>query len=172
MRTRLLIATALAVTLTAVLGFAAPAQAATQSQRLAVATAWSQPTSPSQGAWNTARVNPAPWSSYAFDWSTDYCSASPDRPLGFDFRLPCQRHDFGYRNFKRLNAFPANKSRIDDAFYYDLKQACARYAARNTCLSTAWTYYQAVKRFGSLAVPQSELRAIEANRAATENTAA
>ena len=166
MRTRLLIATALAITLTAVLGLAAPAQAATQAQRLTVATSWSQPTSASQGAWNTARISPAPWSSYAFDWSTDYCSSSPDRPLGFDFRLPCQRHDFGYRNFKRLNAFPANKARIDDAFYYDMKQVCARYTARNTCLSTAWTYYQAVKRFGSLVVEQSELRSIEASRAA------
>jgi len=148
------------------LGSAMPAQAATVSQRMAVATAWSQSTSPSQSAWNSARLNPGPWAGYAFDWSTDYCSSSPDQPLGFDFRLPCQRHDFGYRNFKRLNAFPANKSRIDDAFYFDMKQVCARYSARTTCLSTAWTYYQAVKRFGSLVVAQSELRAIQANGAA------
>ena len=49
--------------------------------------------------------------SYGFDWSTDYCSASPDQPLGFDFRLSCWRHDFGYRNYKAVGAFPANKSR-------------------------------------------------------------
>jgi hypothetical protein len=167
MRTRLCtVLLAASAALAVLLGSATPAQAATLSERISVATAWSQSTASSQTAWNSARLNPAPWASYTFDWSTDYCSSSPDQPLGFDFRLPCQRHDFGYRNFKRLNVFPANKSRIDDAFYYDMKQVCARYTARTTCLSTAWTYYQAVKRFGSLVVEQSELRAIEANRAA------
>jgi hypothetical protein len=163
MRTRLrTVLLAASAALAVLLGFATPAQAATLSQRLSVATAWSQSTAASQTAWNSARLNPGPWSSYAFDWSTDYCSASPDQPFGFDFRLPCQRHNFGYRNFKRLNAFPANKPRIDDSFYYDMKQVCARYSARAACLSTAWTYYQAVKRFGSLVVPQSELDRIAA----------
>ncbi|MGW0204222.1 phospholipase A2, partial [Nonomuraea sp. NPDC003201] len=31
----------------------------------------------------------------------------------FDFRMPCRRHDFGYRNYKDVSQFPANKSRID-----------------------------------------------------------
>jgi len=146
----------------AVLGFAAPTYAATQNEKLQVATVWTQPSSASQGAWNGARLDQGRWSGYGFDWSTDYCSSSPDQPLGFDFRLSCYRHDFGYRNFKRLSAFPANKPRIDDAFYYDMKQVCARYSwtPRQACLSTAWTYYQAVKKFGSLLVPQSDLKAI------------
>ena len=85
--------------------------------------------------------------------------ASPDQPLGFDFRLPCHRHDFGYRNFKLVSAFDANKSRIDDSFYFDLRTVCARYNAfvRPACYSLAWTYYQAVKTFGSLVVSQVDL---------------
>ncbi len=155
---------AAAVAFATVFVFATPAHAATQAERLQVATAWTQPTSASQGAWNGARVYQARWSSYGFDWSTDFCSSSPDQPLGFDFRLSCYRHDFGYRNFKRLNAFPANKARVDDAFYFDMKQVCARYSTvpRNTCLATAWTYYQAVKKFGALLVPRSELDRIAA----------
>jgi hypothetical protein len=99
------------------------------------------------------------WSSYAFDWSTDYCSASPDQPLGFDFRIPCWHHDFGYRNYKAVGQFPANKDRIDSYFYFDLKNKCATYNkfVRPACLSLAWTYYEAVHEFGNLAVSQTDL---------------
>jgi hypothetical protein len=159
---------AVAAALILVLGFATPAHAATYTQKLQVATGWTQASAESQGSWNGARLDQARWSGYAFDWSTDYCSSSPDQPLGFDFRLPCHRHDFGYRNFKRLSAFPANKPRVDDAFYYDMKQICARYSwtPRQACLSTAWTYYQAVKKYGALLVPQSELARIAEQHAA------
>jgi phospholipase A2-like protein len=58
-------------------------------------------TAASYNAWNSARQNQSAWSAYAFDWSTDYCSSSPDQPLGFDFRIPCWHHDFGYRNYRR-----------------------------------------------------------------------
>ena len=108
---------------------------------------------PAYNAWNSARLNQAAWTEYAFDWSTDYCSTSPDQPLGFDFRLPCRRHDFGYRNYRAIGQFPANKSRIDDAFYFDLRAKCATYNVfvRRACYSLAWTYYQAVQAFGGLA---------------------
>jgi hypothetical protein len=144
------------------LSIAAPAQAVTGEQKLTVATSWTQPTAVSQTSWNSARLNQANWAQYAFDWSTDYCSDSPDQPLGFDFRLSCYRHDFGYRNFKKLNVFPANKSRVDDAFYVDLKAVCGRYKApaKQACLSLAWTYYQAVKVFGSITVTQAQVDAI------------
>ena len=170
MRTRLrsLLVIVSTVLLLALLGFAAPAQAATYAERLAVATSWTQPSTGGQGNWNGARLNPGPWAGYNFDWSTDYCSSSPDQPLGFDFRLSCHRHDFGYRNFKRLSAFPPNKARIDDAFYFDMKQVCYRYGIgpRQACLSTAWTYYQAVKRFGALIVDDAQLDRIAARHAA------
>ncbi len=72
------------------------------------------------------------------------------QPLRLPFATSCARHDFGYRNYKAANAFDANKSRLDSAFYEDLKRVCAGYsgATATTCDSTAWTYYQAVKVFG------------------------
>jgi hypothetical protein len=51
------------------------------------------------------------------DWSTDSCSSSPDNPFGFPFDPACQRHDFGYRNYKAQGRFSdANKLRIDNNF--------------------------------------------------------
>jgi hypothetical protein len=127
---------------------ASPAFAVTTEEKAAVLSSWSQSTTASFNAWNAARQNQGAWSAYGFDWSTDYCSSSPDQPLGFDFRLPCHHHDFGYRNYKNLGTFPANKSRIDDYFYF----------VRPACNSLAWTYYTAVKEFGSLAaVSQPDL---------------
>src|SRR5262245_54232456 len=81
---------------------AAPANAVTIEQKAAVLSSWTQPTTASTTAWNNARLNQAAWAAYGFDWSTDYCSTSPDQPLGFDFRIPCWHHDFGYRNYKAM----------------------------------------------------------------------
>jgi hypothetical protein len=39
------------------------------------------------------------------DWSTDACTGVDDRPLGWDFKPSCIRHDFGYRNYKRQRRF-------------------------------------------------------------------
>jgi hypothetical protein len=141
------------------MGVATAAHAAVPTDKPAVMTTWSQPTAASFTAWNTARQHRTDWAAYGFDWTTDYCSASPDQPLGFDFRLPCQRHDFGYRNYKAVGAFPANKPRIDDSFYYDLKARCATYNVfvRPACVSLAWTYYQAVVAFGSVALSDAAL---------------
>jgi hypothetical protein len=113
---------------------------------------WTQTSATSFNAWNSARTNQAAWASYNFDWSTDYCSSSPDNPLGFAFQIPCWHHDFGYRNYKAIGTFSANKSRLDDMLYADLKRVCATYSAASqpACYSLAWTYYQAVKIFGSL----------------------
>jgi hypothetical protein len=156
---RLILATIVA--LAAALGLAGPAHAATAADKMAVLTSFTQTSTSSQNAWNAARRNQADWAAYGFDWSTDLCSASPDNPLGFDFTLSCHRHDFGYRNYKAVGAFTAaNKSLVDSAFYADLKRKCADYSAvvRPACLSLAWTYYQAVSRFGSLAsVDESDI---------------
>jgi hypothetical protein len=65
--------------------------------------------------------------------------------------------------------FRAHKPRVDDAFHFDLKQVCSRYsgAAKQSCLSLAWTYYQAVKKLGSVSVGQAEVDRIgRANGAA------
>lgn len=144
----------LVVVLTSLFAILTPsvaASAATES-KASVLSRWTQTTAASTDSWNAARLNRSPWASYSFDWSTDYCSSSPDNPLGFDFELSCWHHDFGYRNYKDIGAFDANKARLDNMFYADLKRKCATYnsVVRTACLSLAWTYYQAVSIFGSL----------------------
>lgn len=141
-----------------VLGVGQPAVAAS-ADKMAVLSSWTQTSAASYNAWNAARQNPGAWAAYAFDWSTDYCSSSPDNPLGFNFTLACARHDFGYRNYKAAGTFAANKSRLDSAFYEDLKRKCATYNAlvRPACTSLAWTYYQAVKNFGSVVVRDGDI---------------
>jgi hypothetical protein len=147
------------VTVLAVVGLAQPAAAVTTNEKLAVLSSWTQTSVTSYNAWNSARQNQTAWAEYGFDWSTDYCSSSPDNPLGFDFRLPCWRHDFGYRNYKAVGLFEANKPRLDSAFYEDMKRKCAtyNYFVRPACYSLAWTYYQAVKAFGSVQLSQADL---------------
>jgi hypothetical protein len=142
---------------------ASPAAAVTLEQKVAVLNSWTQPNTTSYNGWNGARQNQPAWSAYTFDWSTDYCSTSPDQPLGFDFRIPCWRHDFGYRNYKVVNLFPANKAHVDDAFYFDLRAKCATYNVfvRPACYSLAWTYYQAVRNLGSLTVSNADLAKAE-----------
>lgn len=132
-----------------VVGTAAAADAAPADKPQVLAD-WTQTSASSYNQWAAARADQASWSAYAFDWSTDYCSSSPDNPFGFPFSTSCARHDFGYRNYKAAGAFSANKSRLDSAFYEDLKRVCANYSSgtKTACNSTAWTYYQAVKAFG------------------------
>ncbi|MDX3195784.1 phospholipase [Streptomyces sp. MN03-5084-2B] len=89
--------------------------------------------------------NSAPYSGQ-LDWSSDGCSWSPDKPFGFQFLPGCHRHDFGYRNYKKQGRFTeAARKRIDDNLYADLKSACGSNLA---CKGTAWTYYEAVRKFG------------------------
>ena len=143
-----------------VLTIASPAAAVSFEQKVAAVDSFTQTPVASYNSWLNARNNQAAWTDYAFDWSTDLCSSSPDNPLGFDFKLSCARHDFGYRNYKRLSLFTSTvKSRVDSAFYEDLKRKCATYNVfvRPACYSLAWTYYQAVKAFGSLRVSQADL---------------
>ncbi|MEU1282014.1 phospholipase [Streptomyces sp. NPDC005805] len=147
-RTALPLAAA-ALALPAGLLLAGPASAA-PADKPQVLSSWTQTSASSYNAWASARANQGAWSAYGFDWSTDYCSSSPDNPFGFPFASSCARHDFGYRNYKAAGTFSAHKSRLDSAFYEDLKRVCAQYsgATRTSCNSTAWTYYQAVSVFG------------------------
>ncbi|MFE6592953.1 phospholipase [Streptomyces sp. NPDC057781] len=143
-----LAAAALAVPL-ALGAAAAPAQAA-PADKPKVLSGWTQTGASSYNSWVAARNNQASYSAYGFDWSTDYCTTSPDNPFGFPFRMSCARHDFGYRNYKAAGSFDANKARLDDAFYADLKRVCTAYSGikRASCDASAWTYYQAVDKLG------------------------
>ncbi|MBC7271227.1 MAG: hypothetical protein H5T76_21360 [Streptomyces sp.] len=135
---------------TATIFATASSATAVPADKSQVLSSWTQTSATSYNAWASAEANRSAWSAYAFNWSTDYCSSSPDNPFGFPFQKSCQRHDFGYRNYKEMGTFSANKSRLDSAFYEDLKRVCSRYsgATLTSCNSTAWTYYQAVRAFG------------------------
>jgi hypothetical protein len=135
---------------------AARAASAVPADKVAVLASWTQTTAASTNTWLAARANQAAWSAYAFDWTTDYCSDSPDKPLGYDFTLPCAHHDFGYRNYKAVGLFDANKDRLDTMLYDDLLRKCATYSSilQPPCNSLAWTYYEAVHEFGSFAAVQ------------------
>ena len=152
-----------ALILITVLSFALPAYAVTLEQKVATLSGFTQATASSSASWRAAWQNQAAWADYTFDWSTDLCSTSPDQPLGFDFRMPCRRHDFGYRNYKAVNLFPANKDHIDNGFYFDMQQVCAGYSgiSKSTCNGLAWTYYQAVRQFGTLVVTDEQIQQVK-----------
>ena len=91
------------------------------------------------------------------DWSTDGCSGVPDTGFTFDFTHPCHRHDFGYRNFKRLEKQFAedtwnavSKLLTDQMFRTDMREHCLGrpILARPTCYTTAQVYYWGVRALG------------------------
>ena len=87
------------------------------------------------------------------NWSTDYCSAPLVGNTGrsFNFRTPCQRHDFAYRNMKLLGTLTeANRKRVDEQFLSDMRATCAPrgISQRFNCYAWAETFFAAVRTFG------------------------
>jgi Prokaryotic phospholipase A2 len=82
------------------------------------------------------------------DYSDDGCSApvTGSEAFWFHFREACERHDFGYRNSKRLGLFDSYKDRIDLVFIDDMLAACADEAwwQRRPCRWMAGVYFGAV----------------------------
>lgn len=88
-----------------------------------------------------------------WDLSTDGCSFAPDRGPGFDFLVPCLRHDFAWRNLRRLQrrhggAIDTRARRLtaDTRFLADLHTTCDRQPVlvRGWCRALAATYHAAV----------------------------
>ncbi|MCJ1471238.1 hypothetical protein MMC07_009886, partial [Pseudocyphellaria aurata] len=82
------------------------------------------------------------------DWNSDGCTDAPDKPLGYNFLPSCQRHDFGYRNYKAQARFTEpNRKLIDDNFLKDLDNECGKYSALKAaeCRGLADIYYDAVR---------------------------
>lgn len=87
------------------------------------------------------------------DWSTDGCSAPVVGSEGrtFDFRIPCARHDFAYRNFTALGVLDDSlRARIDDQFRKDLYKSCERQlrTRRVRCVAWAELFVEVVRRVG------------------------
>lgn len=82
------------------------------------------------------------------DYSDDGCSAPVlgSESFWFHFREACERHDFGYRNSKRLGLFDTYKERIDLRFADDMLAACEEEAwwQRRPCRWMAGVYFGAV----------------------------
>ena len=96
-----------------------------------------------------------------FDWTSDGCSAPlvGDTGLSFNFRDPCRRHDFGYRNLKLLERrYGAgstywngnNRRRVDQQFLADMKGRCRTRAItlQGACFMWAQAFYAAVRVAG------------------------
>ncbi|MFF2405853.1 phospholipase [Streptomyces sp. NPDC058092] len=147
--------TAAALALPLALGLAASPASAAPADKPQVLSSFTQTGASSYHTWLAARRNQSAWRAYGFDWSTDYCTASPDNPFGLPFQNSCARHDFGYRNYKAAGTFTANKTRLDNAFYADLKRVCANYSGlkKTSCNAAAWAYHKAVDDFGSAVSP-------------------
>lgn len=88
-----------------------------------------------------------------FDVSTDLCSMSPDVGRAFDFRLPCIRHDFAWRNLRRIQERHGDRVNTRERrlvasrqFLRDMQTTCAArpFVQRVACTVVAQSYYQAV----------------------------
>lgn len=87
------------------------------------------------------------------DWTTDGCSAPIVGSEGrtFDFRVPCARHDFSYRNFTALGVLDESlRARIDEQFRRDLYRSCERQlrTRRVRCVAWAELFVEVVRRVG------------------------
>lgn len=113
------------------------------------------------------RNNPGPWLSW-MDWSSDGCSGPvfDSLPGVYDFGNECRQHDFGYRNYKRLQSmFPACtriwnedlRKLVDDKFLRGMRATCdccyfdiPPFAlSHEWCLEAALAFYGAVRNGGS-----------------------
>lgn len=100
-------------------------------------------------------VGDDPW----YDWSTDLCSAPlvGSTGLSFDFRSPCRRHDFGYRNLKLIDRRygtthwnDSTRRSTDDRFLTDMRAHCRTRSLllQPSCFSWAQVFYTAVRVAG------------------------
>ncbi|ETS81250.1 hypothetical protein PFICI_06252 [Pestalotiopsis fici W106-1] len=84
------------------------------------------------------------------DWTSDGCTDSPDNPLGFPYEPACNRHDFGYTNYREQSRFTVSaKASIDSNFKDDLYYQCeVNGSFESICEALADVYYAAVVEFG------------------------
>ena len=87
------------------------------------------------------------------DWTTDGCSAPVVGGEGrsFNFTHACVRHDFGYRNIKRLGQFNEEvRTKLDEQFRRDLESSCATQVRTRKIRCQMWaeTFYVAVRATG------------------------
>ena len=78
------------------------------------------------------------------DWRSDGCSAPVVHSTGrsFDFTDSCRRHDFAYRNFRRIDRgilwTAPMRRRVDEKFLRDMKFQCSLRKTYDKPSCTAW----------------------------------
>jgi hypothetical protein len=80
-----------------------------------------------------------------FEWCTNACSLSPDSfNFGIvDWQPACARHDFSWRNLKKLGAFDdENKLKADNQLRDGMIELCGTHQA---CIKEVAIYYKAVR---------------------------
>lgn len=92
---------------------------------------------------------------HRLDTTTDGCSAPllGSEGRSFNFRLPCERHDFAYRNFSLRSGSggptwdAALRSAIDDQFQRDLQSVCTKRRGSFRLRCDAWVivFFHAVR---------------------------
>jgi hypothetical protein len=87
------------------------------------------------------------------DWTTDGCSAPIVGSEGrsFNFRTACDRHDFGYRNFKALGLFDTStRTLIDEQLHRDMNTSCdsQRRTLKVRCIAWSEIFYTMVRAAG------------------------
>ena len=87
------------------------------------------------------------------DWTTDGCSAPIVGSEGksFNFRSACDRHDFGYRNFKNLGLFDTlTRTLIDEQLHRDMNTYCdsQRRTFKVRCIAWSELFYTMVRAAG------------------------
>ena len=120
-------------------------QAAAHGVRRAIVDRW---VATSSGRLDADVARRRPW-----DVSTDLCSFAPDAGPAFDFRVPCIRHDFAWRNLRRLQTrlgghLESRSTRLaaSEQFLRDMQATCAWRPAvqRPGCRALAQAYFRAV----------------------------
>jgi hypothetical protein len=88
------------------------------------------------------------------DWTSDGCSAPVVGSTGasFDFTESCRRHDFAYRNLRRLDGgrhWGADiRRRVDQQFRRDMRASCdGSWSKRTRCLGWSEVFYRSVRAF-------------------------
>jgi hypothetical protein len=155
-RTTAIISGALVAATTALTLISTPAAAAADAN-LNVALSLTKNTASSQTYWANMRRNKnEPYvKRWSFNWNTDGCSV-PGKIGNSDywkgvFKTPCARHDFGYRNVKRLASSSkwknTYKKAVDDAFLFDMGNVCVKFSKtkKASCRVAAAAFYAAVR---------------------------
>jgi hypothetical protein len=87
------------------------------------------------------------------NWTSDGCSAPIIGSEGrsFNFRAACDRHDFGYRNFKALEIFDTSTRKlIDEQLHRDMNTYCnsQRRTFKVRCIAWSEIFYTMVRAAG------------------------